>query len=667
MTVATPLPPPALLAPDPHLGRVALRVWLRDWVRWLRGPQAEVRAVLARLDAWLSALEADPAARGRLARAWQGWSAQGLDWAPLLADEGIARRPEFWAEFAHRLRRRLLPVSPETTDVSEWFGRVFDDPLDARWLAAIPARQVQRLARLLAPADGPAPSAATVWWPALLDALGICVAQVAVAGFEPELRHRMSASAQRGRAFHDLGRRLDALRDALAAHGRDAPATRDALQALRDGLDECRRAAYTAYAHLDEHGISTAVVFRLRQLRERVLRAKRLLDALASPNGERAALHLLARLVRASHEARRIGPLVARTSQQLAQRVAERNAETGEHYISRNRAEYRAMLRRALGGGAVLGLTTWSKLALTSLGLTAFWGGLVAGLNYAAWFVLIMLLHWTVATKQPAMTAPALAARLKHLHSREAVLRFVDEVANLLRSQVAAIAGNLLAVIPVVLLLDAAARLWRGAPLIGVAKAEQILADHQLWGPTLLLAAGTGVLLFASSLIAGWAENAFVLYRLDSALAHHPGWVRWLGPARARRWAAWLRANVSGLAANVSLGLLLGLVPALLGFFGIGFDVRHVTLVTGQLTAAVAALGPDALLRGDVASAVLATLLVGPVNLAVSFYLAFRLALKAQGINAVNRQRIQQALAHRWRKAPGSFLWPPADGAPPRA
>ncbi|MEW6694553.1 MAG: site-specific recombinase [Pseudomonadota bacterium] len=655
-----------MLAP-PHDASVAgLRLWLRDWVRWLRGPRAEVRAVLARLDAWLHALEADASARARLARAWHAWTAHGLDWASLLADEGMARRPAFWAEFGHRLRRRLLPVSPETSDASEWFGWVFDDPLDARWLAAVPARQVQRLARLLA-LEGEAPTAATVWWPALLDAVGICVAQVVVAGFEPELRQRMSPAAQRSRVFHELGRRLDALRDALATHGWHAPPTQAALQALRDGLDECRRAAYTVYAHLDEHGISTAVVFRLRQLRERVLRAKRLLDALGSPNTERAALHVLARLVRASHEARRIGPLVARTSQLLAQRVTERNAETGEHYISRNRAEYGVMLRRALGGGAVLGLTTWSKLALTSLGLTAFWGGLAAGLNYAAWFVLIMLLHWTVATKQPAMTAPALAARLKHLHSREAVLRFVDEVAHLLRSQVAAIAGNLLAVIPAVWLLDAGWRLWRGTSLIDAAKAEHLLAAHQLWGPTLLLAAGTGVLLFASSLIAGWVENAFVLYRLDSALAHHPTWQRWLGPERARRWAAWLRTHVSGLAANISLGLLLGLVPALLGFFGIPFDVRHVTLVTGQLTAAVAALGPEALLRGDVASALVATLLVGPINLAVSFYLAFRLALKAQGINAVNRQRIQQALAHRWRKAPGSFLWPPPDDAPPRS
>ena len=57
--------------------------------------------------------------------------------------------------------------------------------------------------------------------------------------------------------------------------------------------------------------------------------------------------------------------------------------------------------------------TTFVKFVLLALGLAAFWGGFWAGVNYAASFVLIMLLHWTVATKQPAMTAPAMAAQAR--------------------------------------------------------------------------------------------------------------------------------------------------------------------------------------------------------------------------------------------------------------
>ncbi len=84
---------------------------------------------------------------------------------------------------------------------------------------------------------------------------------------------------------------------------------------------------------------------------------------------------------------------------------------TGEHYITRNRAEWWDMLRRACGGGLVIAGTTLMKFAIGALGLSAFWGGFWAGMNYAVSFVMVQLLHWTVATKQPAMTAPAMAAR----------------------------------------------------------------------------------------------------------------------------------------------------------------------------------------------------------------------------------------------------------------
>ena len=56
----------------------------------------------------------------------------------------------------------------------------------------------------------------------------------------------------------------------------------------------------------------------------------------------------------------------------LARRIAERSAETGEHYITRSREEYRLMLERATGGGAVLAATTFAKFAILALGLSAF-------------------------------------------------------------------------------------------------------------------------------------------------------------------------------------------------------------------------------------------------------------------------------------------------------
>ena len=244
-----------------------------------------------------------------------------------------------------------------------------------------------------------------------------------------------------------------------------------------------------------------------------------------------------------------------------------------------------------LGGGALTALTTVMKFGLMAFGLSAFWMGMWSGVVYAGSFVLIQLLHLTVATKQPAVTAPAMVAKLRDLRSREGVLRFVDEVAHLFRSQVAAILGNLALVVPVVALISAALWLTTGAPMLTPEKAHHVLASHQLLGPTLLFAALTGLLLFASSIIAGWVENWFVLHKLDSAIAYNPTITRRLGQRLALRCSHFMRTHVSGLAANISLGLMLGLVPAIAGFFGLELEVRHVTLVTGQLTAAVMALG----------------------------------------------------------------------------
>ena len=152
-----------------------------------------------------------------------------------------------------------------------------------------------------------------------------------------------------------------------------------------------------------------------------------------------------------------------------------------------------------------------------------------------------------------------------------------------------AVVGNLALVAPCVLLISGALWFAFGAPMISVKEADHVLRSLTLFGPTALFAALTGVLLFASSIIAGWAENWFVLHRLDSALRYNPKITAALGARRAGRWAHFMRDNVSGLTANVSLGLMFGLIPAFATFFGLELEVRHVTLSTGQL-AAVAAI-----------------------------------------------------------------------------
>ncbi|MEO7400672.1 MAG: site-specific recombinase [Polaromonas sp.] len=649
---------PALLrALDPTADLAARHVWVIQLFEWIRGDRTSTQAAVARVQAFIEAVQHQPETLARL-QAWWETLIQTVDITPLLADFGFAPRTAFVSELAERLRRKLLPGTPETTDAAELFPLVAPTRFDAQWLSALEDSQVAQLAALLS-AD---PARDTRRWHySLMDALTYCTAQIRATGFAPELRLRMDRSSPHVRAFHALPGDVQELRSAFFRPERDEEALQAAVKQYRERLDDCRQAVNSIYAHLEENGISVGMVFRLRQLRARMLRERELLEALLSPRPATAALKLLTRRVTIAQESKSIGALISANSTLLSAKMAERSAETGEHYITRNRADYREMLGAAMGGGAITALTTLLKFMVVGIGLSAFWSGFWASVAYAGSFVLIQLLHFTLATKQPAMTAPAMAAKLKDIDSDETPTTledFVDEVTHLVRSQVAAVFGNVFMVVPAVLLVNAIIQLLLGRTMIGSASAHHVLESLTLLGPTLLWAAFTGVVLFLSSMIAGWVENWFVLHHLGSAMRHNPRFTAVLGAERAARWSVFTREHVSGFASNISLGFMLGLIPAFTGFFGLELELRHVTLSTGQLAAAGASLGLEAFRHAAIWWAIASIPLIGALNLGVSFYFAFRLALQAHNVSKLDRARIRAAIWARWRSHPRSFFVP---------
>lgn len=643
-----------LNAADPQAELAERNLWLVRLLEWLRhAPREEALGTplpLVRLKHLLNVLERHPEHAWAFANVIGGvWN--DVDAVALFAEVGFAPRMALWHEFLGRLRRRLLPATTDTRDLAALFELLFGSEADEDWIAAIDDELLGRLSLLFAatPDDG--------WRVEARAAITVLVSSVHAAGLAGPLRVRMDEAAMQGRPFHQLPTAWEAVERALSAP--DAAALVPATQYLRALLDRCRAAALTVPEHLETHGVSVDLMFSVEQLTARLDRIEALLACLLSREPQRELLRLVAGLVRVVNERRSLRTLFARHYSLLARKVAERSAETGEHYITRSRDEYRDMLRRAAGGGAVLAGTTFLKFGIMLLGFTAFWGGFWAGVNYAASFVLIHLLHWTVATKQPAMTAPAMADKLQHIEREEALEDFVDEVGHLVRSQVAGVIGNLCVVAPLVLAVQGLCWAAFGMPLVGVDDAEYVMHSLGLFGPSLLFAAFTGTLLFASSLIAGWVENWFVFHRLDSAIAWNPRIVATLGHTRAKAWSRWLRANISGLTANISLGMMLGLVPALGSFFGLPLEVRHVTLATGQLAAAVGALGFGVMGSWAFWSCLLCIAGIGVLNVGVSFLCAFRVAMRSRGIRLADRRRVYAAIRARVRREPLSFLLPP--------
>ena len=641
---------------DPKASLAQRNLQLIALLDWVRGDSQSAEAATARVAELVTMCEQSPVLRERLQKWWQAIM-QSVDITMLLADFGFAQRTSMFSELAERLRNKLLPTNPDTIDASELFMSALNSEFDARWLGALDEDLINRLSHVLTP-DEEQTDGATRWQHALADAITYCCGNILATGFAPELRLRMTNEARDAQPFHDLISDAESLRIEVLHPLRTSNRLDGTVARLRERLDACRQAANSVYTHFEDNGISVGLVFRLRQLRARILRVRELLECLLSPKPAVAATKLMSRLVSVSRERRSLRALLTANSSLLAAKMAERNAETGSHYITRTPSEYFSMVRKAAGGGLVMAFTTLIKFWLYTLAFSAFWSGFWAGTNYALSFVLVQLRHFTVATKQPAMTAPAMAAKLKNLDRDGGEKEFVDEVTHLVRSQVAAILGNVLIVFPAVLGITLLLAKLAGHSVITEKEALHVIDSLKPWGPSLLFAAFTGVLLFTSSIFAGWVENWFVLHRLDAAIHYNPRITKAIGARRAARCARFLRDNLSGLAANISLGFMLGLTPVIAAFFGLGLDVRHVTLSSGQMAAAASALGPEVIHMSAFWWSIGTLPFIGALNVLVSFYLAFRLALRAQNVTGVERSRLYVALRHRLFHSPLSFFAP---------
>ena len=130
------------------------------------------------------------------------------------------------------------------------------------------------------------------------------------------------------------------------------------------------------------------------------------------------------------------------------------------------------------------------------------------------------------------------------------------------------------------------------------------------------------------------------------------------GRRQARFAGNFLQKNAAALAANISLGFLLGLLPEILHFLGIPLDVRHITLTTGSLAIAVPTLGYEVMLTWPFWNAFLGILLIGALNLSVSFALAFTLALSAQKIRRPQRRALLKSILERLTKHPFELFFP---------
>jgi site-specific recombinase len=347
------------------------------------------------------------------------------------------------------------------------------------------------------------------------------------------------------------------------------------------------------------------------------------------------------------------------TGQLLARRVTEQASKSGEHYVTRSRGEFKQMFRAAAGAGTIIAVMALAKLEITALHLPLAWAALAYSLNYGLGFVLIHLLHFTIATKQPAMTAATLAGALDGRESREARLdALADLAADVSRTQWVSIAGNVIVTMLVAFAIALDAALVLGWAPAQPAKAAVLLHDLHPWRSLALAhAAIAGVFLFLSGLISGYYDNQALYHRVPQRLRR----VRWLrrvlGTARLDRLADYVERNLGALAGNFLFGCMLGCTPVIGQLFGLPLDIRHVAFASANFAYGLAGLRFDVTL-GTVLVTFAGVLAIGLVNLLVSFTLALRVALRSRGIGPEQTVGLWPRVLRRFLDAPRDFFWP---------
>jgi site-specific recombinase len=653
-----------LRVPDDTADLADRNRWMIEFAYWLRRTEKSTKnkpAVIsdghpehARLRSFLKILEQRPDVKLKIAKLIRS-ILQDNDALSLLCDTGVATKSSFWGEITERLRNHLIAPPLNKPELTALFALGFVGAHDASWVHDLDDELLRSLHDLTHyQEDKPGTNNMLK---DMAEAIMILISYISSAGLSYSVRSRLRGVSGQGSPFYRLGKLTEYI---LNAEPRlNDPSYQGALKELQEVLNACYIACDDVYAHLDEHGVSVETVFQVETMRLRLARVETLLEAWLHRDQAQLFAKLTADLILTVQGHRSIKRLAEQTFALLSRKMVERSAEAGDHYIAGSRKEYFSMLKKSLGGGAIISGTVYLKFLITNLGLARFFENIFLTVNYAGSFLLIQFANFTLATKQPAMTAPALAQLLDDVKSKEGLDRFVDRAMALMRSQAASIFGNLAMVVPAVIAIQVGIIMLLGHPTMSPAKAVYIFDTVSPFSLAFLFAAFTGLLLWLSSVIAGLIDNWFVLHRIQDVIRYNRRITMVFGDIRAARWGQWWRDNISIVSANVSLGFLLVYGPTFLGFLGIGMEIRHITLSAGQFAAAATALGWKTFMIAGFWLGIFGILLIGIFNVLVSFSLAFNMALRSRDLPSLDRKRLYVAVRHRIKSDFTSLLFPP--------
>ena len=584
----------------------------------------------------------------------------------LYADDSLMSNEGFFSLLSHRIGNYFLPPLRGTKELNDIFRQVFFHRFDPVWLGNIDTAHWQQLMTLLSMPQVNT-ELRTQAREQVLNALMIISYRITSLSLDPEFAHAYPDLNEYESPFLVQNREILDFIQKYREYASDEilrwpPLLPDEKQALVM-LDQCADVLTRIKRSTRRNGVSLSLTNILIKLDQCLIRIELLFNLLLDnpQQVQESLMGLLYELALAQHETQSVRGVIEANTELLSRQVTENASRTGGHYVSTDRRGYTDMYLSGAGAGAIVAIMATLKLLAGRLSLAPLNQAFLYSMNYSLGFMLIHVMHFTVATKQPAMTAAALAATIQQNTSNrtDQMAELAVLTVNIMRTQFIAIIGNISIAMPVAFLITWAWQTNLGEPLLSSQKAEYLL--HNLNPFTSLAiphAAIAGVFLFLSGLIAGYYDNMAVYRRIGVRMRQHSKLQNWLGIERLDRVSGYIERNLGALAGNFWFGVMLGSMGTIGFLFGLPLDIRHISFSSANFIQGLMCLNgsPDI---GLIVVSFLGVLLIGLTNLLVSFGLALYVALRARQVRYEQWKPLVRLLITHFMTRRSEFFWPP--------
>ncbi|MFC2450112.1 MAG: recombinase [Flavobacteriaceae bacterium] len=426
-------------------------------------------------------------------------------------------------------------------------------------------------------------------------------------------------------------------------------------------LQQCLDFVDKAFKNASKFGISSKINQSLLKIRQQLRRIQDIIPILVVDNEEDVLINsknLVSNTLKYNSHRNNVRELIDDSTRLISHLITSHTAETGTHYIATSSKEYLKMFWKASGGGIIVGFLCIFKMMMSYSHGSEFSHAVLYSLNYAFGFIIIYLLGFTLATKQPAMTAATMAKVLSDESSSEKNYKeFANLVAKLSRTQFIAFVGNVLWSFPVALAIIYGMD-WFLEKNFAVAKADKLLKDlNPIESKAILHACIAGFFLFISGIISGNISNSSIFNQVPERISQSPFLNQVIGAKNSKKLSDFYTKHWAGIISNFWFGIFLGVIAPLGVFLGLDLDIRHITFSAGNFALALYGKGFDIDTYTFVISLV-TIFLIGAFNFIVSFGLSMLLAFRSRKVNFGELTIIYKTILKYFIKNPLRFFIP---------